>query len=70
MSNANTMKAPRFTTLAEVEAAHLAGETVHWKNTGYVVTGKEPCELTVRCSMNGSAFGLTKSYKAEDFFTA
>jgi hypothetical protein len=69
MSNTTTMNDAQFTTLAEVEAAHLAGKTVHWKNLGYQVTGKAG-DLMVLCSMNGCAFGLTKSYKPSDFFTA
>jgi hypothetical protein len=63
------MNDSQFTTLAEVEAAHLAGKKVYWKNLGYEVT-ENFGEFIVLCSMNGCAFGLTKSYKPSDFFTA
>jgi hypothetical protein len=62
------MTAAQFTTLAEVEAAHLAGKTVHWKNAGYTVKVDCDGDFIVVC-FNGSACILRK-HNPSDFFTA
>lgn len=57
-----------FKTLDEVKAAHLAGQTVHWQNTGYTVKIDRDGDFIVAC-FNGSACILRK-HNPSDFFTA
>lgn len=63
-------------TLAEIKAAVEAGKTVHWSNTGYVVTKDRLGQFLITFSSNGSTIGLTwadgvtMNGKPEEFFIA
>ena len=66
--------------LAEIKAAVLAGETVHWSSSAYVVThaGDDADRgFCIVCTFNDSAIGLTwrdggtvNGDVAEDFYVA
>jgi hypothetical protein len=62
--------------LAEIKAAVEAGQTVHWKNTGYVVIKDRIGQFLVKFTSNDSCIGLTHkdgvtlNGSEEDFFTA
>ena len=68
MTATNDITAPKFTTLDEVKAAHLAGKTVHWKNDGYTVKVDCDGDFIVRC-FNGSSC-ILRDHNPSDFFTA
>ena len=46
-------------TLQEIKNAVLAGETVHWMNSGYVVYEDSAGQWFIVCTTNDSAIGLT-----------
>jgi len=65
--------------LAEIKAAVLAGETVHWASSAYVVThaGDDADRgFCIVCTLNDSAIGLTwrdgvtMNGDVEDFYMA
>lgn len=61
-------------TLQEIKAAVEAGKTVHWANTGYVVTKDSLGQWFIKCVWNDNCIGLTwrdgvtMNGKPEDFF--
>ena len=46
-------------TLQEIKNAVLAGKTVHWMNSGYVVYEDSEGQWFIVCTANDSAIGLT-----------
>ena len=47
-------------TLQEIQNAVMAGHTVHWENTAYVVEyAPDIDEFLIRCTLNDSCIGLT-----------
>jgi hypothetical protein len=63
-------------TLAEIKAAHAQGQTVHWMNEGYTVTGKDPENLSITFLTNQHSIGLTRrdgttlNGKESEFYTS
>ena len=45
--------------LHEIHAAVLAGQTVHWGNTSYVVTRDTLDQWFIKCLWNNHCIGLT-----------
>lgn len=62
--------------LDEIKAAVEAGNTVHWKHSGYVVIKDGLGQFLVKCTSNDSCIGLTwkdgqtMNGQEEDFFFA
>lgn len=62
--------------LAEIKAAVEAGQTVHWKNSGYVVIKDKFGQFLVKFTRNDSCVGLTSddgltlNGDEDDFFVA
>jgi|TARA_R100000084_G_C4532390_1_gene91774 oligoribonuclease (3'-5' exoribonuclease) len=47
-------------TLQEIQAAVMAGQTVHWENTAYVVKyAPHIDEFLIYCLLNDTCIGLT-----------
>ena len=47
-------------TLQEIKAAVMAGHTVHWANTAYIVKYAPAIdEFLIYCLLNGTCIGLT-----------
>jgi len=62
-------------TLEEIKAAHTQGQTVHWVNEGYTVTGKDPENLSIICHSTCHSIGLIRGNgkmngKESEFFIA
>ena len=61
-------------TLEEIKTAVLAGKTVHWANSLYIVKHYEG-EFSIVCTSNGYTTGLTSqsgvmTEKEKDFYIA
>lgn len=64
-------------TLQEIQAAVMAGQTVHWENTAYVVKYAPAIdEFLIHCLLNETSIGLTwkdgvtMNGKEDQFFVA